>query len=235
MQSQTERERVMNERVQTQFNSLSSEYDANRRRLIPAFDAFYAAGVDFLTYPGESPSVLDIGAGTGIFTARLLDRYPDASVTLLDFSNDMLEIARKKFAGNNRVSFILGDYSETDIGAAGFDIVISALSLHHLNAEDKCAFFAKLSRELRDGVEFVNADIVKHADPALTARFDALWTGFVRGNVGDGGFFDRFIDSKDVDDPSTIEEQLAWLKDFGFSQTCCVYNYYNFAVMYAMK
>ena len=225
----------MNERVQTQFNTLSSEYDANRRKLIPAFDALYAAGVDFLEYPGDSPSVLDVGAGTGIFTARLLDRYPGAFVTLVDFSNEMLEIARKKFAGNDRISYIFGDYSEMDIDMERFDIVISALSLHHLNAEGMRAFFAKLWRGFRCGVEFVNADIVNHTDPALTARLDALWTDFVRSNVGDGELFDRFLGSKDVDDPSTIEDQLAWLKECGFSQAYCIFNYYNFAVVYAKK
>jgi len=225
----------MNERVKTQFNSLSSEYDANRRRLIPAFDAFYQAGIDFLAFPGDAPSALDVGAGTGIFSARLLERYPNADVTLLDFSDNMLDLAREKFSGNPRVSFILGDYSEADLGAAQYDIVISALSLHHLDPDGKRAFFAALWRALRSGGEFVNADLVKRADPEVNTRFDTLWTGFVRGNIEDNAYFDRFLASKNVDDPSTIEEQLSWLKECGFSQTCQVFNYYNFAVMYAAK
>ena len=223
----------MNERVRTQFNTLSADYDANRRKLIPAFDAFYGAGIDFLTYEGDAPAVLDIGAGTGIFTARLLERYPDASVTLLDFSDNMLGLACEKFSGNSRISYVLGDYSEADLGAGRFDAAISALSLHHLNPEMKRAFFSKVKAALREGGEFINADIVKYADPDLTAGFDARWTDFVRGNLGEGEFFDRFLKSKDVDDPSTVEEQLAWLRDCGFERAYSLFHYYNFAVIYA--
>jgi len=223
----------MNEQVRIQFDSRSSDYDENRRRLIPAFDDFYSTGIDFLSWPGDAPAVLDVGAGTGIFTARLLGRYPQASVTLLDFAGNMLDIAREKFSGNPRVSYVLGDYNEADIGAGSFDIVISALSLHHLTPDSKQAFFRKLRAALRPGGEFVNADIVKHADPWMTARCDALWTDFVRGNIGEGEYFDRFLASKDVDDPSTIEEQLKWLKDCGFSKAACLFKYLNFAVMYA--
>ena len=221
------------ERVREQFNALSLEYDSFRRKLIPAFDAFYSAGVDFLSYAGSEPKVLDVGAGTGIFTARLLERYPKATVTLLDFSDNMLEIAQKKFAHNERITYTLGDYCKTGLGPAQYDIVISALSLHHLNPEEKRAFFAKVQNSLSEGGEFVNADIVTNADPELSECFDKQWITFVRGNIGEGELFDRFLKSKDVDDPSTVEEQLAWLKDCGFSRAYCLFKYLNFAVIYA--
>ena len=223
----------MSERVRTQFNALSSEYDGFRRKLIPAFDAFYGAGIEFLACGEAAPAALDAGAGTGIFTARLLERYPDASVALLDFSDNMLEVAREKFSQNTRISYISGDINEAVPGEARYDIVISALSLHHLDTEEKRAFFKKVRAALRKGGEFVIADIVKQADPALEARFDAQWTGFVLGNIGEGERFDRFLASKDVDNPSTAEEQLSWLKGCGFREAYCIYNYLNFAVIYA--
>ena len=223
----------MYERVRTQFNALSSEYDAYRRKLIPAFDTFYDAGLEFLTFSQEAPLALDVGAGTGIFTERLLKYYPKAYVTLLDFSENMLDLAREKLSENPRISFILGNFSEMDLGNAQYDIVISALSLHHLDPEGKRAIFARLHKALREGGEFVNADIVKHESPILSARCDGLWTDFVRNNIGDGEMFERFLASKNVDNPSTVEEQLAYLQGCGFQRTCCLFKYLNFAVMYA--
>ena len=225
----------MYEQVRTQFNSLSSEYDAHRRKLIPAFDAFYDAGVEFLAFGQSAPAVLDVGAGTGIFTERLLKRYPNAVVTLLDFSENMLDLAREKFARNPNISFAPGDFSDADIGKSQYDIVISALALHHLDEEGKRAFYARLHTALRERGEFVNADIIEHESPELTARCDGLWTDFVRSNIGDGEFFDRFLASKNVDKPSTVDDQLAWLRACGFERAYSLFEYLNFAVIYSRK
>ena len=220
----------MYEKVRTQFDAISSEYDASRRKLVPAFDSFYGAGIEFLSFGGDAPDVLDLGAGTGIFTSRLLERYPKASVTLLDFSENMLDLARKKFSENPYISFVSGDFSKEYLGDAQYDIVISALSLHHLTPEGKLALFQKLRTSLRDGGEFVNADIIKQADTELSARLDEFWTGFVRSNVGEGELFERFMASKNVDDPSTVEEQIDCLRSCGFGRAYCLFKYLNFAV-----
>ena len=223
----------MNEQVRTQFNTIASEYDASRRKLIPVFDTFYDAGLDFLSFAGDAPAVLDLGAGTGIFTERLLKYYPKASVTLLDFSENMLDLAREKFSQTPGISFVPGDFSKTDLGEARYDIVISALSLHHLDPEGKRAIFEKLRAALRTGGEFVNADIIIHENQELSARCDGLWTEFVRSNIGEGELFERFLASKNVDNPSTVEDQLACLRNCGFERAYCLFQYLNFAVMYA--
>ena len=225
----------MNERVRKQFNTLSEDYDARRRLLIPCFDEFYNTGIDRLSFPGETPRVLDIGAGTGIFSESLLSRYPKAKLTLIDFAENMLDIAKSKFQDRADTLYVLDDYFTHDYGSETFDIVISALSIHHLDSDNKKIFYKNISGLLSDGGEFVNADIACSGDPEADAQDDALWTAFVADNLGEGEYLDRFMKSKDVDKPSPISDQLLWLREAGFPTAECTFKYLNFAVIYAKK
>jgi hypothetical protein len=45
----------MKEQVKEQFDNAAKDYDANRRMVIPHFDAFYNTGIDFLDYAGDAP------------------------------------------------------------------------------------------------------------------------------------------------------------------------------------
>ncbi|MDR1068884.1 MAG: class I SAM-dependent methyltransferase, partial [Clostridiales Family XIII bacterium] len=138
-------------KVRTQFDTLSASYDENRASLIPAMELFYTAGIDTLFCEAEAPRVLDIGAGTGLYTAFLLKRYPQARVTLIDFAENMLAIARQKFAGNENMRYISGNYATHDFGREKYDIIISALSIHHLNPNEKQALYGKLQSLLVGG------------------------------------------------------------------------------------
>ena len=225
----------MNEQVRDQFNAFSVDYDARRRLLIPCFDEFYGTGVERLTFTGEAPKVLDAGAGTGIYSDTLLSRYPKARLTLIDFAESMLDIARGKFEGRADARFITDDYYTHSFGGEQYDIVISALSIHHLDTDGKMAFYKKVYGLLGDGGEFVNADIACSGDPEADARDEALWTDFVAGNLGEGESLDRFIKSKEVDKPSPVPDQLTWLREAGFTAAECVFRHLNFAVIYARK
>jgi tRNA (cmo5U34)-methyltransferase len=101
------------EHIRNAFNAVASEYDAQRQWVIPEIDVFYGTAVWAADWPGSSPAILDIGAGTGLLSAFLsaliLQRYPYASLTLLDISEEMLKVAKKRFAGNPNIWYITCD------------------------------------------------------------------------------------------------------------------------------
>lgn len=89
--------------------------------------------------------VVDLGCGTGRHTAWLADA--GARVTALDFSDGMLERARRKVSAG-AVRFLIHDLHEPlPFGDASFDAVVSGLVLEHLR--DLRAFFAEVRRVLR--------------------------------------------------------------------------------------
>jgi SAM-dependent methyltransferase len=150
------------------FNRHAASYDATRRGLIPCFDALYGAAFEMIADwrgGGAGPlRALDLGAGTGLFSAMLLERYPGSAIRLLDASEAMLEQARERFAGHPAISFALGDMATADISGP-WDLVISALAIHHLEDNAKQALFRRIHAGLRPGGLFVNAEQVLGPTP----------------------------------------------------------------------
>src|SRR5712691_182208 len=81
-------------------------------------------------------AVLDVGGGSGIVTAAVLDAFPRAKVTLQDYSEPMIENARKTFAARTEhVHYALCDLRDTawEQAVGGpFDLAVSAIAIHNL-------------------------------------------------------------------------------------------------------
>jgi tRNA (cmo5U34)-methyltransferase len=69
------------------FHAYASDYDAARRRLVPMFDTFYGTAVQALELArGPITRALDLGAGTGLLSERVLAGHPGVELVLLDGS-----------------------------------------------------------------------------------------------------------------------------------------------------
>ena len=102
-------------------------------------------------------SVLDLGAGTGLLTMYVKNIFPDATYVLVDLAEQMLEIAKKRFAGCENVRYEINDYSES-FPEGNFDLIISALSIHHLNEFRKHSLYRNIYKKLNKNGCFINLD-----------------------------------------------------------------------------
>lgn len=222
--------------IKAQFDSIAKDYDRQRRQLIPCFDDYYGLALDTLPYPADAPiRTLDIGCGTGLFSALLLARYPQARLTLIDLSDQMLGMARQRFAENGNIRYILGDYTRHDWQDDTFDLVISALSIHHLPAQNKAALYKTVHTLLAPGGIFINADQALSPSPDIETMHSALWKQSVERSGLPPDQIAKAYERILCDDPSTMEEQLQWLRDAGFPHVDCIYKYCHFTVLYARK
>lgn len=144
--------------IQTQFNLIAEEYDQNRRKFIPCFDDFYDRTTRFIASNITQPTrVLDLGAGTGLLSYYWFRSFTNSEYMLVDIADEMLNIARKRFEGAKNVSYQILDYSKT-LPEADFDVMISALSIHHLEDAGKTELFRRIYNKLPVGGLFVNYD-----------------------------------------------------------------------------
>jgi tRNA (cmo5U34)-methyltransferase len=220
--------------VKISFDSIARKYDEHRRQLIPCYDDFYRVTTDLATGAGSEPRVLDLGAGTGLMTWHLLQKKPGATCILVDFSGEMLAVAKERFAGLSHIHYVTGDYRSCDLGS-GYDVVVSSLSIHHLDDPDKERLYRRLYGLLKDGGVFVNADQVLGATPAIEADYQRRW----KEKIAESGLSTAekaaVFERMKMDRPATLEDNLRWLRGSGFRDIDVYYKYYNFAVMAGRK
>jgi tRNA (cmo5U34)-methyltransferase len=142
-----------------------------------------AAATDGLTFE----TVLELGTGTGETALRVLARHPGATWTGIDASQPMLERARERLPD---ADLRLGRL-EDPLPKGPFDLAISALAVHHLDAERKRELFKRVA-----GVTdaFVLGDVVvpERSEDAVI-EIDGVY-----------------------DVPSSVAEQISWLREAGF-------------------
>ena len=71
-----------NHHILTKFDEIAQKYDSQRRKLIPCFDDFYNTAASLVQLENEAPRILDLGAGTGLFSSYMLRKYSASEINL---------------------------------------------------------------------------------------------------------------------------------------------------------
>jgi tRNA (cmo5U34)-methyltransferase len=173
----------------SQYHFVPDAYLELIRSEVPAYDRLQDE-VGRAT-EGVTPSaILDLGVGTGVTAQRVLARHPQAQLVGVDESAEMLDAARQVLPGADlRVARLQDPLPE-----GPFDLVVSALAVHHLDGPEKAELFRRVADLLAPGGRVVIGDVVVPEDPA-----DAVTP----------------IDGE-YDTPSSVPEQVAWLEQAGF-------------------
>ena len=103
-----------------------------------------------------SGKLLDVPAGTAVFTYRKYKKLKDADITCLDYSEDMLVQAKAKFEVNHieQVKTIQGDVGNLPFDNDTFDIVLSMNGFHAFPDKEKA--YDEVYRVLKPGGKFIS-------------------------------------------------------------------------------
>lgn len=172
----------------------------------------------------ESPTrVLDLGCGDGRVIAVLRERWPKIEAIGLDFSPGLVEAAKQRFDSLETVRIEEHDLMQPVPGDLGeFDLVVSALAIHHLPDERKRALFTEVSELLQPGGLFYNLDVVAAPTPELHELSQSAF-----------GFDVRQQDPSDQ--PARLENQLSWLHEAGFIDVDCFWKWLELSLVGGTK
>ena len=221
--------------IRERFNDHASQYDDQRRKLIPCFDDFYSIPITVLDTKKEEPQVLDIGAGTGLFSSFLKEKFPQAKLTLIDISEKMMEVAKNRFRSESNVEYVIADYTDYAFESNKYDFIISSLSIHHLTDEEKRSLYDSLYIALKPGGVFVNADQVLGQTGYIESLYKKDWENKINSNGLTKEEVEAAHERTKLDKMSTLEDQIHWLQQSGFQDVDCLYKYFNFVVLYGRK
>ncbi|HXE08022.1 MAG TPA: methyltransferase domain-containing protein [Acidobacteriaceae bacterium] len=214
------------------FDATASNYDRDRSRLIPGCDRFYRWALDLI--PARAKTILDLGAGSGLLSILIRDRFPAAQIHLIDFSEGMLALARERLAGDAKLTFHQADYAR-EPWPVELCVSVSSLSIHHLEDEEKRAVFSKAWSSLKAGGVFINADQVAGPTPELDDRYKAQWLEGVRELGATEQQIEESLYRQREDRCSPVGDQLTWMREAGFADADCWYKEGRFAVMSGTK
>ena len=160
-----------------------------------------------------SGKLLEVPVGTGILTMSLYQTLPQADITCLDYSSDMMGQAQEKAERLHleNVTFRQGDVGALPFADGAFDIVLSLNGFHAF--PDKEAAYREVFRVLKSGGTFCGCFYVagecKQSDwfvrhiyektgfftppyetvSSLKARLEGMYTDVDRGNLKSMAWF----------------------------------------------
>jgi tRNA (cmo5U34)-methyltransferase len=187
-----------------QFHWKPEEYLALMHRELPDYERLQDE-VAAASTGAQVHRALELGVGTGETARRVLGVHPGASLLGIDASEEMLARAREALPG---ADLRLGRL-EDPLPDGPFELVFSALAIHHLDGPGKEDLFRRIALVLSPGGRVVIGDVVVPVDP-----HDAV-------TPMDEGY----------DMPSTLVEQLGWLAEAGFGSATVTWSKRDLAVL----
>lgn len=184
----------------------------------------YALMADYV--PEKAEKLLDLGCGTGLELGGIFERLPGISVTGIDLCEEMLTRLKEKYNGKS-LNIICGDYFSLPFGE-DFDCAVSFQTMHHFKKEKKLGLYKKIYDALLSGGVYVECDYM-----VGTQAEEDLWffeNRRLRKEMG--------IDENEFyhyDTPCSVENQIAMLKNSGFTSVEKVMHIENTVMLVARK
>ena len=227
-----------------------ADYERKQRLLAPRKDELLNSIVEFIPFnPDAEIRVIDVGAGQGALSERILIRFSAAHATLLDASEQMLSVAEKRLAGyGSRFSIKIGDFDSPEwylLLETSADALVSAIALHYLRTECRAPFFESACQVLNTPGCFINGDGFNAHDPFVQDRLVEDMIAYTHSQLLEAEGRDVPIEKlREMRRTETagagvnrlfLDEQIAVLKRAGFSNVEVVWRYLMLAIVVARK
>jgi tRNA (cmo5U34)-methyltransferase len=203
-------EQVHFERMADFFDARSEGYEEHMAQSVSSFDRFYASIASPIPQTDEVLHILDLGCGTGLELEAILSRAPNAAITGIDVSAQMLHKLKETYADRSeQLTLIRASYLDVPLGVDLYDYVVAVMTLHHLLPTRKVSLYKRIREALTLEGGYIEGDWVVSAREELQYR--SAYQDAVRElQTSQEG-------SHHIDVPLSLETQKRLLIEAGFS------------------
>ena len=215
------------EEMKSFFDARVSDYDEHMVAILEDYDNFYKNIATPIEKTDKLVEILDLGAGTGIELEYILEKAPNARITAVDLSEEMLKRLLNKYDGfRSQISTIADSYLSINLALHSYDYIVTVMSLHHLMPGKKIDLYKKLREALIPGGAFIEGDYVVSAEEEK--RLLNEYYQFKKDNpsLEDGEYH--------IDIPFSEKTQIQALKDAGFKEVDVIFRTSKANVVTAM-
>lgn len=222
-------------KVAQDFQAEAETWDHLARRYHTRYDEMLDDLMKRLRLP-DGAKILDLGCGTGILAEMLLEQVAMSSVSLLDFSANMIEVSERRLNRfGERAKFFHRVFQDMPPGP--YDAVVSTLAIHHLESgEEKRSLYLQVLDQLAPGGSFWQGEYVSSSSIEDYTINESSWGEWLATRGFSGEEVEMMHKRVAANDrPASLMENLAWLQDVGFTRVDCSWRYLKFAVFGGWK
>ena len=194
------------------------------------------------------PKILDLGCGYGEVTAQILANNPDAEIYMVDYSDEMINMAKDRFISNSNVKIIKHNLNlgvPPSAKSVQFNSVVSCFALHHVEFENRTNLYSSIEGVLKPGGLFVNGDRFKGDSPTIDRWEFDNWISWMVERIKQEAPVERPFDTVKKtqiesdkrlgDKPGTVLEMMNDLIQSGFQYVDCIWKHQNLGIIAASK
>lgn len=180
--------------LQKMFTEVTGRYDLMNRVLTLGFDEAWRKKAITEITNNKPVKVLDLCTGTGDMIWHIARKtMPGSELSAMDYSQPMLQIAKKKTSKYKQIQFLEGDAASIPFQDNHFDALVIGFAFRNLTYKnpDKDKFLQEIHRVIRPGGQFIIAETSQPKNRFLTFLFRLYMKtmvqglgGFISGNRG---------------------------------------------------
>ncbi|HEY1006982.1 MAG TPA: class I SAM-dependent methyltransferase [Sphingobacteriaceae bacterium] len=161
--------------VENFYDSLSHEYTDLIRRCVPRYGELLFNMFCYLPPNFKPERILDLGCGTGNLTEQIRLHFPDAEITAVDISGEILKECETRFSGDRQIRYVQADFRDLPFASKSFDLVMSSIAIHHIRDPEKSLLYRRIHELLSPRGIFVFADQTRGITDEIYAVHMERW------------------------------------------------------------
>jgi len=186
----------------------------------------------FIPATQEPVSILDIGCGTGIELSYIWKKAPNAHITCIDLSHEMLNLLLEHYHDKTeQITVIRASFTSWEYPENKFDMVVSSMTMHHFWQDEKVGIYKKIYRTLKTNGMYIESDFI--VPEPLAEQYRRRYRKFLAHAI------DKALPGEyHIDIPFTVYTQKELLYSAGFTEVEMLnndINHGNGAILRAVK
>lgn len=233
-------QKMTKKEIKHRFDNETAELYSQRKPIwLPEFEFSFDLIISALKpYIKGGEKLLDLGAGTGKLSRKVLESYENIGITLIDFSENMLaEVPNVLSDFKRKYNTVLADIFDIKLEKNHYNNVISSFAIHHArNIDDYSNLYKNIYNSIIDLGVFICVDVIEGATPYLSKSNENGWEKFLEEQSFTKQDIKKILSNYCREDsPLSIFEHLTLLKKSGFDKVDLLWKKYNFGVYMGIK